>query len=96
MRPICGLEVVLPSELDGHARSQSILAGATTTQDGGAGTVASTTAATSVVSLSCTQPQHFEHSTQKLPDFDSHGRSLVVPPPEWAACTFYLYLILSK
>ncbi|VUZ46635.1 unnamed protein product [Hymenolepis diminuta] len=79
VRPICGLDVVLPTEIDGTRSGSVLISGAD-----GAHTIAST-AATSVVSLSCSQPQHFEHPTQKLPEIDSHGRSLVVPPPEWAA-----------
>ncbi|KAM3175691.1 hypothetical protein ACTXT7_008019 [Hymenolepis weldensis] len=78
-RPICGLDVVLPTEIDGTRSGSVLISGVD-----GAHTIAST-AATSVVSLSCSQPQHFEHPTQKLPEIDSHGRSLVVPPPEWAA-----------
>ncbi|VDK35559.1 unnamed protein product [Taenia asiatica] len=78
VRPICGLEVVLPSEIGGTRSGSVLISGAD-----GAHTIAST-AATSVVSLSCSQPQHFEHPTQNLPEADSHGRCLVVPPPEWA------------
>uniref|UniRef100_A0A0R3TAI2 Death domain-containing protein n=1 Tax=Rodentolepis nana TaxID=102285 RepID=A0A0R3TAI2_RODNA len=83
VRPICGLDVVLPTEIDGTRSGSVLISGAD-----GAHTIAST-AATSVVSLSCSQPQHFEHPTQKLPDIDSHGRSLVVPPPEWTAGRFF-------
>nr|CDS20415.1 ankyrin :unc [Echinococcus granulosus] len=79
VRSICGLEVVLPSEIGGTRSGSVLISGAD-----GAHTIASTTAATSVVSLSCSQPQHFEHPIQNLPDTDSHGRCLVVPPPEWA------------
>ncbi|VDM34980.1 unnamed protein product [Hydatigera taeniaeformis] len=79
VRSICGLEVVLPSEIGGTRSGSVLISGAD-----GAHTIASTTAATSVVSLSCSQPQHFEHPTQNLPEADSHGRCLVVPPPEWA------------
>uniref|UniRef100_A0A5K3EKY1 Death domain-containing protein n=1 Tax=Mesocestoides corti TaxID=53468 RepID=A0A5K3EKY1_MESCO len=83
VRPICGLEVVLPAEIDAlrAAHSGPVVASGLE----GTPTVASTAAAASVVSLSCTQPQHFEHATQKMPERDSRGRSLVVPPPEWAA-----------
>lgn len=79
VRPICGLGVVLPTEIDRIRSGSVLISGAD-----GPRTIHST-AATSVVSLSCSQPQHFEHPTQKLPEIDSHGRSLVVPPPEWAA-----------
>ena len=72
--------MVLPTEIS-RTRSGSVLVGGAD----GVHTIAST-AATSVVSLACSQPQHFEHPTQKLPETDSHGRHLVVPPPEWAAC----------
>lgn len=78
-RPICGLDLVLPSMDASNHRHPSM------ELEEGAPTLASTTAATSVISLSCTQPAQYEHVSQNQPEYDSHGRALTVPPPDWAA-----------